>query len=59
MISKIRRKKIAASLITFVAIAFSPLILVPVYAQVVGATLAGRAIQVGVATTKMSASSNA
>src|SRR6202521_4181985 len=41
MISKIRRKKIAASLITFVAIAFSPLILIPVYAQVVGATLAG------------------
>jgi outer membrane receptor protein involved in Fe transport len=41
MITKIGRKKIAASLITFVAIAFSPLILVPVYAQVVGATLAG------------------
>src|ERR1700730_8758467 len=41
MMSKIRRKKIAASLIAFVAIAFSPLILIPVYAQVVGATLAG------------------
>src|ERR1700730_17493505 len=41
MMSKLRSKKNAAGFIAFVAAAFSPLILVPVYAQVVGATLSG------------------
>ena len=41
MISKIQPKKIATSVIAIVVIAFSPLILIPVYAQVVGATLSG------------------
>jgi hypothetical protein len=34
-------KKIAARFVAFAALAFSPLILTPVYAQVVGATLSG------------------
>jgi Carboxypeptidase regulatory-like domain/TonB-dependent Receptor Plug Domain len=41
MISKIWSKKIAASVIAIVAFAFGSLALVPVYAQVVGATLFG------------------
>jgi hypothetical protein len=41
MVTETRPKKIPASFIAFVAFAFSPLILVPVYAQVAGATLSG------------------
>jgi outer membrane receptor protein involved in Fe transport len=41
MISKVRAKKMASSLATFVAVALSQLNLVPVYAQVAGATLTG------------------
>jgi hypothetical protein len=41
MISEIRPKKIAATFVAFVVVAFSSLILIPVYAQVVGATLSG------------------
>src|ERR1700674_1769887 len=41
MLSEIRPTKIAASLIAFAALAFFPFILIPVYAQVVGATLSG------------------
>src|ERR1700730_15756054 len=41
MFSKIRASRIATSFVAFVAVAFSPLILVPVYAQVVGAALSG------------------
>jgi hypothetical protein len=41
MNSKIRPKNVAASFIACVAFAFSPLTLVPVYGQVVGATLSG------------------
>ena len=41
MFSEIRPTKIAASLIAFAALAFSPIILIPVSAQVTGATLSG------------------
>ena len=42
MISKIRSKKIAISLVAFVALACGPLTLFPVHAQVAGAALSGR-----------------
>ena len=41
MVTETRPRKIPASFIAFVAFAFSPLIVVPVYAQVAGATLSG------------------
>jgi hypothetical protein len=41
IILKIRPKKVATRIIAVVAIAFSPLILIPAHAQVVGATLSG------------------
>src|ERR1700686_180681 len=41
MISRIRSKKIVACLVVFVAVVFSPLIVLPVYAQVAGATVTG------------------
>src|ERR1700686_5101943 len=41
MISRIRSKKIVTCLVVFVAVVFSPLIVLPLYAQVAGATLSG------------------
>ena len=41
MISRIPSKKIVTCLVVFVAVVFSPLIVLPVYAQVAGATLSG------------------
>ena len=41
MFSKIRPNRIGTTFVTSVAVALSPLILVPVYAQVAGATLSG------------------
>jgi hypothetical protein len=41
MISKLRAKKVVAGFVALVALAFSPLTLVPAHAQVAGATLSG------------------